>query len=295
MPGVHVDVYDTAATVRFDGSGARAFYRELPRTAPCRGRAAGITLRTIVERRPRSGSGSGGERVSALRRRRAGRRDRGRRERPALRRRPGARAEGRAVPGSARQPRAGAHAGGGRSVLNLFGYTGGFSIYAAAGGARATVTVDAAAPAIAAARRNFARNGLAAGRAARFVAGDAFAFLEQAAAAGERFDLVISDPPSFAPSRRALPAGLGRTGGCTACARRSPRRAGRCARRRARATSIATRSSPPSATGRATPGRRFALRRGPRRRRRPSSCAALSGGELPEICGRYSMMRTRCR
>ena len=56
---------------------------------------------------------------------------------------------------------------GGRSVLNLFGYTGGFSIYAAAGGARATVTVDAAAPAIAAARRNFARNGLPRGTAAR--------------------------------------------------------------------------------------------------------------------------------
>ena len=46
-------------------------------------------------------------------------------------------------------------------MLNLFGYTGGFSIYAAAGGARATVTVDVAAPAIEAARRNFARNGLA--------------------------------------------------------------------------------------------------------------------------------------
>jgi 23S rRNA (cytosine1962-C5)-methyltransferase len=92
-------------------------------------------------------------------------------------------------------------------VLNLFGYTGGFSVYAAAGGARATVTVDAAAPAIAAARRNFARNGLAADDA-RFVAGDAFAFLEQAARDGERFDLVISDPPSFASSRRALAPGL---------------------------------------------------------------------------------------
>jgi 23S rRNA (cytosine1962-C5)-methyltransferase len=95
----------------------------------------------------------------------------------------------------------------GRRVLNLFGYTGGFSVYAAAGGARATVTVDAAAPAIAAARRNFERNRLAIGEA-RFVAGDAFAFLEQAARDGEQFDLVISDPPSFAPSRRALAAGL---------------------------------------------------------------------------------------
>src|SRR5204863_8051487 len=66
----------------------------------------------------------------------------------------------------------------GRRVLNLFGYTGGFSIYAAAGGARATATVDAAAPAIAAARRNFERNGLPID-SARFVSGDAFAFLER--------------------------------------------------------------------------------------------------------------------
>ena len=38
---------------------------------------------------------------------------------------------------------------------------------------------------------------------------DAFAFLERAAAEGARWDLVISDPPSFAPSERALPAALG--------------------------------------------------------------------------------------
>ena len=92
-------------------------------------------------------------------------------------------------------------------MLNLFGYTGGFSIYAAAGGARETVTVDLAAPAIAAARRNFARNGLPEGLA-QLVAEDAFAFLERAAAAGAHYDLVISDPPSFAPSRKALPAAL---------------------------------------------------------------------------------------
>ena len=54
----------------------------------------------------------------------------------------------------------------GRRVLNLFGYTGGFSIYAAAGGAARTTTVDVSAPAIAAARRNFERNDLAAEDAA---------------------------------------------------------------------------------------------------------------------------------
>jgi 23S rRNA (cytosine1962-C5)-methyltransferase len=204
VPGVHVDVYDAAASVRFDGGGARAFYRELPQQLRAVGAPAGIALRTIVERRPRSG----GERVSAL----VG----------AL---PdteievvenGLRFGVDLVHGQKgglfldqRDNRALVRTlAGGRTVLNLFGYTGGFSIYAAAGGARATVTVDAAAPAIAAARRNFARNGLAQDAAARFVAGDAFAYLEQAAAAGERFDLVISDPPSFASSRRALAGGL---------------------------------------------------------------------------------------
>ncbi len=68
---------------------------------------------------------------------------------------------------------------GARRVLNLFGYTGGFSIYAAAGGARETTTVDVAAPAIEAARRNFERNGLPL-EAARFAAEDAFAFLSRA-------------------------------------------------------------------------------------------------------------------
>jgi 23S rRNA (cytosine1962-C5)-methyltransferase len=96
----------------------------------------------------------------------------------------------------------------GRRVLNLFGYTGGFSVYAAAGGASATTTVDSAKAAIASAAENFRRNGLPPGQA-EFVAGDAFRFLADAAGAGRRWELVISDPPSFAPSRRALNDALG--------------------------------------------------------------------------------------
>jgi 23S rRNA (cytosine1962-C5)-methyltransferase len=97
-----------------------------------------------------------------------------------------------------------------RRVLNLFGYTGGFSIYAALGGAAETTTVDVAAPAIAAARRNYERNGLGELLPARahLHAEDAFAFLERCASERRRYDLVISDPPSFAPSERALPAAL---------------------------------------------------------------------------------------
>jgi 23S rRNA (cytosine1962-C5)-methyltransferase len=95
----------------------------------------------------------------------------------------------------------------GARVLNLFAYTGGFSVHAALGGARRVISVDSAAPAMAAAARNFARNGLDPEQH-EFVAGDAFAFLEQARDRGERYDLVILDPPSFAPSERTRARGL---------------------------------------------------------------------------------------
>jgi 23S rRNA (cytosine1962-C5)-methyltransferase len=93
----------------------------------------------------------------------------------------------------------------GKSVLNLFGYTGGFAVYAAAAGARRTDTVDMARPTIEAARRNFELNNLPMDRA-RFHALDAFAFLTAAIERGDRWDIVISDPPSFAPKKDAVSA-----------------------------------------------------------------------------------------
>src|SRR3569623_859528 len=95
----------------------------------------------------------------------------------------------------------------GLRVLNLFGYTGGFSVYAARGGARATTTVDVAPGAIAAAARNFARTGFAPDAHA-CVTADVFAFLRDAVQQKRTWELVISDPPSFAPCRRALPAAI---------------------------------------------------------------------------------------
>jgi 23S rRNA (cytosine1962-C5)-methyltransferase len=92
----------------------------------------------------------------------------------------------------------------GKEVVNLFAYTGGFSVYAALGGARRVVTVDSAAGAVAQAEANFALNGLAAARH-KAVCADAFAWLDEARRAGRRFELVIVDPPSFAPSEKALP------------------------------------------------------------------------------------------
>jgi 23S rRNA (cytosine1962-C5)-methyltransferase len=209
VPGVHVDVYGAAASVRFDGDGARGFYRDLPARLRAAAAAAGVSLRTLVERRRARGGAEAGteERTTVvLGEAPAGElevRENGLRFGVDLLRgqKGGLFLDQRDNRALVRERASG------RRVLNLFAYTGGFSIYAAAGGARATVTVDVAAPAVAAARRNFERNRLALGDA-RFVAGDAFAYLEQAARDGERFDLVISDPPSFAPSRRALAAGL---------------------------------------------------------------------------------------
>jgi 23S rRNA (cytosine1962-C5)-methyltransferase len=95
----------------------------------------------------------------------------------------------------------------GATVLNLFSYTGGFSLHAGLGGARRVTSVDLAAPAIAGLARNAARSGLDPA-AHEGVVADAFEFLTRAAREGRRWDLVIVDPPSFAPSERARGAAL---------------------------------------------------------------------------------------
>ena len=91
----------------------------------------------------------------------------------------------------------------GKSVLNLFAYTGAFSVSCAAGGASHVTSVDIAAPAIEAAGRNMAHNALPAS-VHEGVAADVFEFLEEAKQRGRRWDLVIADPPSFASSRAEL-------------------------------------------------------------------------------------------
>lgn len=95
----------------------------------------------------------------------------------------------------------------GLSVLNLYGYTGGFSVAAALGGAQAVTTVDVARPAIELAVRTFACNGLQ-DAAHEAVAEDVPTFLKRVTAAQQRFDLVVSDPPNFAPSQGKLDGAL---------------------------------------------------------------------------------------
>jgi len=90
-----------------------------------------------------------------------------------------------------------------RDVLNLFGYTGGFSVAAGLGGARRVVTVDRSAEALELAERNWAKNGLPPDRHsvhAELVRD----YTQTAKRDRERYGLVISDPPSFAPSERKV-------------------------------------------------------------------------------------------
>ncbi len=91
----------------------------------------------------------------------------------------------------------------GRRVLNLFSYAGGFSLHAAHGGARRVTSVDVSAAAHATAQASFRAMGLDPGQHA-FVTADVYAFLAEAKKRGDRWDLVISDPPSFAPSEKAV-------------------------------------------------------------------------------------------
>jgi 23S rRNA (cytosine1962-C5)-methyltransferase len=94
----------------------------------------------------------------------------------------------------------------GARVLDVFTHVGGFALAALASGADSALAVDASAPALALAEAGAAASGMADRFAVR--QGDAFAVLEALGADGAQFDLVICDPPAFAPSKNALEAGL---------------------------------------------------------------------------------------
>ncbi len=90
------------------------------------------------------------------------------------------------------------------SLLNLFAYSGGFALAGLAGNpSLRTVNVDSSAPALELARRNYALNAVVADEPHdqprhQFIASDVNAYLQRAIEAGERFDLVVVDPPAFA-------------------------------------------------------------------------------------------------
>ena len=84
--------------------------------------------------------------------------------------------------------------------LNLFAYTGTASVYAAAGGARETTTVDLSQTYLDWAKRNMAANGFT-GAAHRFEKADAMRWITDARRTGRRFDLIFVDPPTFSNSK----------------------------------------------------------------------------------------------
>jgi len=92
------------------------------------------------------------------------------------------------------------------AVLDVFSHVGGFALAALAGGAASALAVDASAAALALAGQGAEASGFADRFATR--QGDAFDVLEALGAEGARFDLVICDPPAFAPAKPALEAGL---------------------------------------------------------------------------------------
>ena len=87
----------------------------------------------------------------------------------------------------------------GRDVLDCFCYTGGFAIASLAGGAREVTAIDSSGPAIAVARENLAANALDAS-CLEFKEADVFVHLRELRNRGEKFDLIVLDPPKFAPT-----------------------------------------------------------------------------------------------
>lgn len=99
----------------------------------------------------------------------------------------------------------------GARVLDVFSATGGFSVHAAAGGATNVTALDISEPTLAVAARNMAHNNSLASVAAckfRSLAGDAYEVMDRLHRNGERFDLVIVDPPSFTPRQESIARAL---------------------------------------------------------------------------------------
>lgn len=90
----------------------------------------------------------------------------------------------------------------GKTLLNLFGYTGGFSVYAGLGGAKKVTTVDIAPHAIKASSHNWEIN-LLSPELHDAVCEDAFAYVARMIEEKKTWDIVITDPPSFAPNQKA--------------------------------------------------------------------------------------------
>ena len=88
----------------------------------------------------------------------------------------------------------------GRETLNMFCYTGGFTLAALAGGATRVLSIDSSADALLLGRENLARNPALDARRAEWQEADAFSALRTLRDKAASFDLIVLDPPKFAPT-----------------------------------------------------------------------------------------------
>lgn len=198
-PGLVVDVYDTTAVVVTDGPAAAAFWRPLlPAVLEGLQQHMAIEHAYLRERRTKAGTTLLGAPPATV----TISEDEARFEVDLL----AGQKTGFFLDQRDNRRLVRRHAAG-QAVLNLFAYTGGFSIHAALGGASRVTSVDLAAPAVETIARNVAHSGLDLA-SHELVTGDAFDMLARAAQRGRTWDLVIVDPPSFAPSERARPQAL---------------------------------------------------------------------------------------
>lgn len=94
----------------------------------------------------------------------------------------------------------------GLSVLNIFAYTGGFSLYAAQGGAKKVASLDISKPALDECVQNYELNGFTTPH--EIICGDAFEEMERLSAEKRKFGMAIVDPPSFARKQPDVPGAL---------------------------------------------------------------------------------------
>lgn len=94
----------------------------------------------------------------------------------------------------------------GRSILDVFCYSGGFGVYAAAAGASALTLIDSSSQAMELVAKNLKLNGIKA--PASLIAEDVFAALDQLTQTGEKFDIIVLDPPPFIKNRQNKAAGI---------------------------------------------------------------------------------------
>ena len=195
LPGVIADRFGPVVVVQLTSAGADKW-----RDAIVAGLIQATGCSAVYERSIPTCAASKASAPERHQVRRAARAAHHRRERRAHGGGRGRRPQDRLLPRPARNRLLTGQLAAGREVLNCFCYTGGFSLQALAGGAKHVVSIDSSGPALATAARNVALNPQLDASRAEWREDDVFQALRSLKAEGRKFDLIILDPPKFAPS-----------------------------------------------------------------------------------------------